>query len=222
MIGRITDTGTALSDEDRFNAAYNQDYVDFIKDRPWYEFDFKSRLKSLWQMPLSGSHFFRKIERRYILTSELLVKVAYGKLIGMGTKTVYEQALPTTAVVVDSLPAALPGVPFRDRYLFADGSGLLYLPRYDRFNPAVCDLAKSGCRFKEIAGNTSGILLTLLVKEGQQLSFPESRIIFTQPLVSEPGRRRVAIVTPVPHLHNLLNAVQSAGSNISVEHVFDF
>jgi hypothetical protein len=54
IIGRITDTGEPTTDEDKFNTYFTQDYVDFIKDRPWYEFDFKSRLKELW----SSTSFF--------------------------------------------------------------------------------------------------------------------------------------------------------------------
>ena len=220
VIGRITDTGISISDEDRFNAVYTQDYVDFIKDRPWYEFDFKSRLSTLWKMPIAGDYFFRKLERRYILTSELLVKWGYGKLIGMGTKTVYEEALPTTAVLVDSLPATVSGFQVLNR--FGDGSGVLNLPRYDRFNPAVCKLAETGIAFREIAGNTSGILVTLLVNGQADLSFPDTKIIFTQPLMSAPGKSRIAIVTPVPKLHKLLRTVARAGTAITVEHVFDF
>jgi hypothetical protein len=48
IIGRITDTEAPTTGEDKFNAKFTQDYVAFIKDRPWYEFDFISRLKELW------------------------------------------------------------------------------------------------------------------------------------------------------------------------------
>src|SRR4030095_4303508 len=103
IIGRITDTGEPITDEDKFNAKFTQDYVGFIKDRPWYEFDFKSQFKTLWTSnSFFGNSFLRKVERKYILTSELLVKYAYGKLIGLGTKQVYDAALPTTAVILDN------------------------------------------------------------------------------------------------------------------------
>jgi hypothetical protein len=105
IVGRVTDTKEVITDEDKFNAVFTEDYVDFIKDRPWYEFDFKKRLKSLWpSTSFFGANFFRKIERKYILTSELFVKFIYGKLIGLGTKGVYEEAIPTTEVLVDSIP----------------------------------------------------------------------------------------------------------------------
>lgn len=48
VVGRVTDTETPVTDEDKFNATFTQSYVDFINDRPWYEYDFKTQLKSLY------------------------------------------------------------------------------------------------------------------------------------------------------------------------------
>ncbi|MGH2666133.1 hypothetical protein [Flavobacterium sp.] len=117
VIGRLTDTGDSITDEDRFNAQYTQDYVDFIKDRPWYEFDFKKQLTSFWSSPsFFGNHFFRKIERKYMLTSEFMVKLVYGKLIGLGTVTVYDTALPTTEVLVNLIPTADSNLQINKKY----------------------------------------------------------------------------------------------------------
>lgn len=202
LIGRITDTHTPVTSEDRFNADFTQSYVDFIRDRPWYEYDFKSRLSALWtNVPLTGSNYFRKIERRYILTSELLVKYVYGKLIGLGTKQVYEEALPTTAVIMDN-------------------GSLLHLPRYDKFMPAAMKLAKEGNNFKEIAGNNSAILLTVLVPSERMPEFENTVTLFYQPVVSNPVMTRMAIVTPVSHLSQLL--LQFDKKDIQVEHIFDY
>ncbi len=219
VIGRVTDTHDVLTDEDRFNAKFTQDYVDFIKDNPWYAFDFKSRLATLWgSTPLFGNHFLRKVERRYILTSELLVKAVYGKLIGLGTQTVYDEALPVTAVLVDSLPANT-NVPVMVKR-FADSSVLVNLPRYDKFNAAVNALAKSGARFREVAGNNSAILLTVLVPAGTNPAFGNAQVVFTQPVASSPATKRVAIATPVANLHTLLLELDKAG--MPIEHVFDY
>ncbi len=202
LVGRITDTREVNTDEDRFNAVFTQDYVDFIKDRPWYEFDFKSRLKTLWgSTDFFGDHFFRKIERRYILSSELLVKYGYGKLIGLGTQTVYDEALPTTAVILEN-------------------DSLLYLPRYDRFAAAVMSLAKEEKSFKEIAGNRSAILITVLVPADYSNDFEGAQTIFQQPLASNPILKRVAITVPVGLLHQLLLQIEK--DKIKLEHVFDY
>lgn len=202
IVGRITDTYEVKTDEDKFNARFTQDYVDFIKDRPWYEFDFKSRLKFLWtSTSFFGENFFRKIERKYILSSELLVKSLYGKLIGLGTKTVYEVALPTTAVIMND-------------------STLISLPRYDKFNQAITDLAKKGNHFNEIAGNNSAILLTILIPATSTLDLENAHIVFTQPIASDLSMKRVALAIPVTKLHLLLT--QLADNTLKIEHVFDY
>ncbi|SFD16219.1 hypothetical protein SAMN05518672_101818 [Chitinophaga sp. CF118] len=202
IVGRLTDTKLAITEEDQFNARFTQDYVDFIKDRPWYEFDFKSRLKDLWKnTSFSGPHFFRKWERKYILTSELSIKYVYGKLIGIGTKQVYGQALPTTAVVLDD-------------------DSLHYLPRYNKFAPAVLALAQKGHSFKEIAGNNSAILITVWVPAGNGTGFDNAITLFVQPISSAPSMKRVAIATPVSSLSEVL--LQLEKEHIQVEHVFDF
>ncbi|MES2864967.1 MAG: hypothetical protein V4666_12655 [Bacteroidota bacterium] len=202
IFGRITDTNTPLTDEDKFNTKFTEDYVVFIKDKPWYEFDFKSRLKSLWlETSFFDDHFFRKAERKYILTSELLVKWGYGKLIGLGTEQVYDEALPTTSVVLQD-------------------NSIVNLPRYDKFNKAITNLSKEGKSFKEIAGNNSAILLTVLVPANKQLNLENSQTIFTQPISSDLTMKRIALAIPVEKLNKLL--IQLDSENLEIEHVFDY
>jgi hypothetical protein len=202
LIGRMTDTYTPTTDEDKFNAQFAQDYVTFIKDRPWYEFDFKNRLTSLWtETSFFGDNFLRKIERKYMLTSELLVKWAYGKLIGLGSAQVYEEALPTTSVVLQD-------------------NSIVNLPRYDKFNQAITDLAKQGKSFKEIAGNTSAILLTILVPTNKVNNLGNSQTVFSQPISSDSTMQRIALVIPVEQLNILLTHLYE--EKIIVEHIFDY
>lgn len=202
IVGRITDTYTPKTDEDKFNAKFTEDYVAFIKDKPWYEFDFKSRLKNLWtENSFIGDNFFRKIERKYILTSELVVKWGYGKLIGLGTQQVYEKALPTTAVVLQD-------------------NSIVNLPRYDKFNEAITELSKNGKSFKEIAGNNSAILLTVLMPTNKQMKFENTQIIFTQPITSDTSNQRIALAIPVEKLNGLLTKLDK--EKIKIEHIFDY
>jgi hypothetical protein len=202
LVGRLTDTKTPITDEDKFNAQYTSDYVAFIKDLPWYQFDYKKRLKTLWtETPKTGSNFFRKWERRYMLTSELLVKMVYGKLIGMGTKQVYGVAALNTAVV------------------FEDDS-LHYLPRYDRFAGAALEEAKKGHSFKEIAGNSYAIMLTVWLPTDFKGDFAETKPIFVQRIPTQEGMMRVALVTTVPVLHKVLLELDK--EKVMVEHVFDY
>ena len=197
VVGRLTDTHVPLTDEDIFNAKFTRDYVDFINDLPWYQFDFAKSLKELWTTtPLFGDHMARKLERRYILTSELMMKYVYGKLIGFGTQQVYDEALLTTAVILEN-------------------DSLVILPRYNRFAGAATQLAKEGHSFKEIAGNNSAVLVTILV-DGEGAVPNNSKEVFTQVISSNPRWKRVALVVLVADLHSLLK------QPLNIEHVFDY
>ena len=202
IIGRITDTNEVKTDEDKFNAIYTQNYVDFIKDRPWYEFDFKIQLKNLFEnTSFLGSNIFRKLERKYFLTSELIIKWGYGKLIGLGTSQVYDVALPTTTVLTNT-------------------NKIVNVSRYDKFNQEINKLAQNDENFKEIAGNNSAILLTILVKANYKEKSDNTQIVFTQPISSDLTMKRIAIATPVKNLSQLLLKLQK--QNIKIEHIFDF
>ena len=202
IVGRITDTHEPIVGEDQFNLRFTQDYVNFIKETPWYEFDFKSRLQNLWTTTaFFGENFFRKIERKYILTSELFVKWVYVKLIGLGTKQMYEEALLMTAVVLDN-------------------DSLQYLPRYDRFAKAAADIANQGRNLKEIAGNNSAILLTILIPSIKDVQFNNTQTVFIQPIASDTTMKRLALAVPVSGLNKTLLRLKN--ENIMVEHVFDY
>lgn len=225
IIGRMTDTevNEAMTAEDLFNAQFTQEYVDFIRKLPWYEFDFKSRLFNLWkETPFFGPNFIRKCERKYILTSELLVKTGYGWLIKLGTKSVYAEALLTTAVIVDHLPEniteKLPDLKLLETY--PDSSALILLPRYAAFNPNIAELAAKEVAFREIAGNNSALLLTLLAPIDWKIESTNFNILFTQPMATQPSEKRVAIVTTVPLLNKALHDLVEQGATI--EHVYDY
>lgn len=225
VVGRLTNptNGAIVTEEDQFNAQFMKDYVDFIRVLPWYEFDFTSRIsKLLTGTSFFGPHFLRKCERKYMLLTELLMKAGYGYLIKLGTKASYDEALLTTAVVVNQLPAdGLKNL--SDTTLLQtrpDGSAVLLLPRYEAFHPAVSALMQQSVTFREIAGNNSAILLTVLAPETWQPSSPDFRPVFTQPIVTKPGLKRVALVTPVRWLDKTIRFINE--QKVTIEHVYDY
>ena len=131
IVGRVTDTKEVITDEDKFNADYERSYVKFIEDLPWYEYDFNHQLKALWtNTSLAGPDILRKWERKYYLTTELMVNCGYGWLIKLATKSAYETALLNTSVVVDKLPVDLQGYPeIANVKHLPNGSVLMDLPR---------------------------------------------------------------------------------------------
>jgi hypothetical protein len=223
VIGRLTDTNLNedMTAEDRFNTEYENSYVKFIEALPWYEYNFNHQLKTLWSnTPLTGPHWVRKLERRYYLTTELLVKSGYGWLIGLGTKSAYEAASLQTTVVMDKLPAGLVTARLiHDIKVLPNGMIQANLPRYAEFNTAACKLAEQGIHFKEIAGNNGAIVLTVLCNK-PLIKSKGYQLIFTQPIVTKPGLSRIAMVTTVNNLSTTLKALVS--EKVTIEHVYDF
>ena len=221
-VGRLSAATAAdrLTPEDRYGAAVAQDYVDFIRKEPWYLYDFSGKLQRLWtETPAWGPDMVRKWERRYALTTEYGIKAAYGKLIKLATQAAYDTALLTTQAVADHAPAAPPPGVKVVRTL-ADGRAVLELPRYYDFRIAATRLAQQRVTLQDIAGNTSVILVTVRANAGNDVVVPGSRVLFAQPILTEPGRQRTALVLPVAGLSSFLAAAASHG--IDVEHVYDY
>ncbi len=221
VVGRLSEAAAegGLTDEDRLGAKVAQEYVDFIRVQPWYEFDFMAPLARLWDQPATGPGLVRKWERRYALSTEYLIKGAYGWLIKKGTKASYEAPLPVTAVVVRGLPA---GHSAKDQTVVerrADGSALVLLPRYQAFTDHAVALAAKGVSFEEIAGNRTVILVSAIVPPNVAAP-PRNEILFEQPIETQPGAKRVALVVPVGELAPRLAALEASG--VALEHVFDF
>ncbi|WP_448701921.1 hypothetical protein ACFGVR_06595 [Mucilaginibacter sp. AW1-3] len=228
IIGRITDTNPdeEMTAEDKFNAAYEHSYVKFIEALPWYEYDFNHQLKTLWSnTSLSGPHLLRKLERRYYLTTELLIKSGYGWLIGLGTKSAYETASLQTHVVVRHLPAdmqqSISGFDGDKNVKAIEGTNMVHadLPRYADFNAAASRLANIGAGFVEIAGNKGAIMLTVLTNKPLPYN-ANYKILFTQPIITKPGLNRIALVTTVGNLSKTIR--QFSNDKISIEHIYDY
>jgi hypothetical protein len=208
-------------DEDRFAARFASDYVGFIRVRPWYEYDFDRELVRLWtEVPLAGPGLIRRYERKYILTTEFIVKAIYGRLIGGGTHATYAPELSETAVVLDRRPP--PGTPLRDFEVLSMDAVVPVLaraPRYQAFTEFAVALSAAGVSFAEIAGNRSVILVTVLRRSDAPV-LANASLLFTQPILTVPGRSRDALVVPVPQLSKVLESLRAEGAE--VEHVYDY
>lgn len=214
--------GRQLTDEDRYEAKAAQEYVDFIRQQPWYLFDFTSRLRHLWtDVPAWGPGMARKWERRYALTSEYLVKAAYGKLIEWATHAAYDPALMTTDVVVDHWDGHAP-LPINVTLIkpLPDGRMLLALPRYFDFRIAATTLATEGIHIVDIAGNTSTILVSVWMPDDRAVPRGHWKQLFEQSIAMPTHTRRVALLVPVGELSAFLLGAPAMG--MTVEHVYDY
>jgi hypothetical protein len=221
LFGRISAATTnSQTAEDRYAAQVARDYVDFIRRRPWFEFDFFARLKGLWQQTdATGPHMLRKWERRYALTSEYAIKAVYGWVIGKATNVTYDPVIPTTSVVVDRWPVC--ASPPADVTFVKESNGetLLSLPRYAPFQEPVTALARCGAQLREIAGNRSIILVSVVGSIDAALP-AYGRVMAQQPIVTHPGKQRTLLIVPVTSLANALGAFEA--QHVLVEHIFDY
>jgi hypothetical protein len=220
VVGRVTDTKIPVTDEDQFNAAYMQSYVDFIRKEPWFNFDYWQELQNLWtETSWLGANMLRKWERKYVLTSEFLFKGAYGKLMKMGSESAFGESVLNTVVLVDQLPKDI-GTRASILEIFSDSSALVSLPRYAAFIPAIQQLANQGINVKEVAGNNSAILLSVLTSKDIILDLPNCQNLFTQTITSKEDEQRTVFVTPVSDLCYTLRRLKE--KRIGVEHIYDF
>ena len=225
-VGRLAEatvSNDASVPEERLYADYAQAYVDFIRIEPWYKFDFLSPLRQLWsELPLTGPNLLRRWERRFALTTELLVKEGYARLIKLGTQSVYDAPKPTTAVVLDKSPD--PDIANYPDYAARPTGGpdvLASLPRYEPFAAYSRWLAGQGIDFREIAGNDGEIVVSVLVPSAWMTSAP-ARTLFEQPILTRPGHKRVVLAVRVPQLAAQLRAWGEKRAGVVVEHVYDF
>jgi hypothetical protein len=224
LIGRLTElTRTeGMTEEDLFAARVAQDYVDFVRVIPWYEYDFGLRLRELWETSLWGPDLIRKWERKYALTTEYAAKAIYAWVIKKLTKMSYDEPLPVTAVLLDHLPptphAEVPELEVLDR--FPDGSVLATVPRYYPFTHYATALARDGATFLEIAGNRGEIVVSALVPVRWDVADSGWRIFLTQPILTQPDTQRIVQTVPVHRLGETLNRLARPPSRI--EHVYDY
>jgi hypothetical protein len=228
-MGRLAEAiATAPPDtpEDRFAAQVARQYVDFIRVEPWYLFDFDTPLARLWTGLPGGRQGrvwrddVRRWERRFALTSEYLVKAGYARLIKWATGAIYDAPRPVTAVLLSGSPAAADDTALKELTVLRQldgGEVLVTVPRYEAFTAYVRALAGQPMDFTEIAGNRGDILVSVIAN-GLQPSL-RWRSLFSQPIITEPGRQRLVLVVPVPELAQLL---RGEGAGWRVEHVYDY
>jgi hypothetical protein len=223
-IGRVAEATKTERNvpEEEFAARYAQAYVDFIRVEPWYKFDFWSQLETLWrEVPATGPDVLRKWERRYLLTTELLIKEGYARLIKLGTQTIYDAPKPVTAVVLSRAPEADAGhADFQLLQRPEPGSAVLAtIPRYEGFTTYGRWLAAQGVDFLRIAGNDGEVLVSELVPEGRKPA-EGVRVLFEQPILTQPGRKRMVFAVPIAGLGAELR--RAAAASDTVEHIYDF
>ena len=206
-------------EEEVFAQRFATDYSQSLNTVPWYDFDFWGRLQSLWsEVPLFGDGFLRKMERRVVLSAELLFKSGYGWMIRGGTNAAYAPAQLQISAVMQGHTEAISGADKRIKIdtVFADGTLLVTMPRYQPFTEIALKLAERPVSFVEIGGN-SRMLVTLRVPP-QWAGMPGQ--MFAVDVLAPGGGQRIGLDVPVVKLLETIKTAQASGA--VVEHVYDY
>lgn len=224
-IGRASEwlAGNEQVEEDRYARRIAKDYAEFTHLRPWYEYDFYSKLKGLWSdTPMWGNGAVRKWERKLSMSLELGAKAVYGWLIAVGSGAVYDpEADQMQMVIANWSEAEAHGSQLKVLQKLDAGHVLAATPRYDAFRDAMLGLARRGstAELTEIAGNRE-ILLTGVAPRAWRYSGSRGKVEYALPLPSDDSRKRVAMRVPTGELIALLR--ETLRSGLVVDHIYDY
>ena len=220
-IGRLTAwiRGPQRTPEDEFALAVAEEYAAFLRQTPWYDFPFATRLWQFWaRTPLLGGNPVRKVERRISLSLEYAAKAVYARVIALGAAaTPAPLRLRSVVAGVDASDVAADSRISIVRTL-GDGVSVIETPRYRAFTEILGGLAARGRNIVEIAGNDD-VLITVLTphlgavgKLGTQL--------FEVPVQTRPGWRRFGLDVKVSSLASIIRQLGESG--MELEHVYDY
>lgn len=181
FVGSVTEYDSYTTPEDKYASKISKEYVEFIKIDPWYKFDFRGAVKGLWtETDIFGEHFIRKMERKYSLTTEYLVKAGYATLIKYATGAAFTPPIPYSSVLINGkLDNYTDNIALLES---KEGNDLLRLPRYGEFTTNLVTLAKENKDFIEICGNRTKITVAILPPVDFDITTYKSKVFINQPI----------------------------------------
>ncbi|MDB5525461.1 MAG: hypothetical protein JWM58_3224 [Rhizobium sp.] len=203
----------APQDEEALKMAI--DYAGFLRQTPWYRYDFDKASQALWAAPLTEP--VRGWERRLALGGEWKAKTLYAKVIEAGVAATGPAKLEIRSVIsgvpIETLKTVANVTVISEN---ADGV-LIETPRYDIFTHVLADIAARGGAVREIAGNDD-IMVSLTIPLGTDYQGP-GEIITRMP---RPGfhTERMLVSLKVAELEPLFKAYPI--DDPGLEHVFDY
>ncbi len=223
-IGAITEFvggGSNATEEDVYAGKVAKEYADFIPTYPWYEFSFRTALNGLWKgTPFWGAHPVRKWERKIFLSVEYIAKAAYSSLIKFASHGLFGVQSQITYMTIKKVPANIYKTEPYVRLLSSESEvDTMSVPRYQAFTELIPRLAKKGVDMISIEGNKK-IFLTIIVPDLWKADVLDGNILFENPILTDPLKKREALEIPVSSLSALLRSFAKDG--VIVEHIHDF
>ncbi len=221
-IGRVFDWMGPVTEEEIYAAKVAQEYGAFLHNTPWYMFPFGEKVKGLWrETSFWGPGVLRKWERKFALAAEYGVKTIYGGLTRAGSQATYGG--PDTEkiyAIAHGTDETMAGPNFQLIESIDKERELVHITRFEVFSTLVPELMEQGLQFQEIAGNDE-ILFTIFVAQGEIHEFKYGKYLFDLPVLTQPGRTRVAIQVQVNEMHLFLKELKEH-PDIQFEHMYDY
>jgi hypothetical protein len=136
-------------DEQALNIAV--DYSAFLRQMPWYKYDFDRASRELWAAPMTDP--MRGWERRLALGGEWKAKSYYAAAIGAAVAATGEAQLRIRSVIYGIDAGTLKAIPNVAVIAETPDGIVIETPRYDIFTHVLADIAAKNGLVREIAGN---------------------------------------------------------------------
>ena len=216
-VGRIFTAirGPAKTPQDKAAASMAADYAAFLRQTPWYKYDFQAAIDAHWAAPVTEP--WRGWERRLALGAEWKAKIAYADMIAAGVAATGEAKLTIRSVVTGLNATQLAAMTDVKVISKTQEGTVIETPRYARFTWILSEIARAGGSIREIAGNDD-IMVALTLPPGEDYVGP-GEVISRLPREGF-WSERVLVDTKVADLARLL-AARPLGDP-GLEHVFDY
>ncbi|MCB1447538.1 MAG: hypothetical protein KDJ87_17560 [Rhizobiaceae bacterium] len=207
--------GPVKTPQDEVAAAMAADYAAFLRQTPWYRYDFGKEVRGLWAAPVTDR--WRGWERRIALGGEWKAKALYAEAIAAGVAATSEAKLTIRSIVSGMEAASLSAIPDVSVQSETPDGIVIETPRYARFTEILWQIARSGGTIREIAGNDD-IMVSITLPPGEDYIGP-GEVIARLPREGFPTER-VLVDTKVADIARLL-AVRPLGDP-GLEHIYDY
>lgn len=216
-VGRIFATirGPVKTPQDDVASGMATDYVAFLRQTPWYKYDFEKQVGLLWTAPMIDPA--RGWERRLALGGEWKAKTIYAGAIAAGVAETGVAKLAIRSVASGLSAEQLTQIP-DVRVISEQAEGtVIETPRYDRFTKILVAIARAGGTIREIAGNDD-IMISATLEPEKEYPGPGE-------VIARIGREgfateRVLVNMKVAELAGMLATQPLADPGL--EHVFDY
>jgi len=207
--------GAEKTPQDQAVLAMAVDYSTFLRQTPWYAYDFNKANDALWAAPITEPS--RGWERRLAIGGEWKAKSWYAQAIAAGVAATGQAKLEIRSVVTGLKAADLASIDNVKVISETTVGIVIETPRYDIFTHVLADIIAKGGLIREIAGNDE-IMLSLTVPNGSVYQGPGD--VITRMKREGFANERMLVSLKVGELPQAFQTMQVADPGI--EHVFDY